>query len=180
MGERMDWSKADSNMVERIVEEGEAYLAGQLKLATSADQRASMLAGVFTAGATAVIAGLLTLHTAEKIALAQKFPVYLGGGVGFLLFLAAASFCIAAIFPVGFWLPGNEPQAWYRDIEGAKDLKLALGEEAEHIQSKISENREVLSKNATRFKIGAILGIAAPIVALAVWMISSSSGWVLG
>lgn len=173
----MDWAKAKPEMVNKIVQEGEAYLSGQLKLATSADQRASMLAGVFTAAATAVIAGLLTLNTSD-IPLGEKFPIYLGGGVAFVSFLAAASLCIMAIFPVGFWLPGNEPASWYGDVNSEKELTPALGEEAEHIQSKISENRAVLEKNAKRFRWGAILGIAAPIAGTLAWFISFFSVWI--
>lgn len=48
----MDWSKAKPGVLERIVQEGEQFLGGQLELATSADQRAAVLAGMFTAAAT--------------------------------------------------------------------------------------------------------------------------------
>ncbi len=174
----MDWSKTKFDLKQRIVQEGEAYLSGQLKLATSADQRASMLAGAFAAAGTAIIAGLITLHAAEKITLTQKFPIYLGGGVTAASFLIAAGLCIRAIFPVGFWLPGNEPKSWYGDVTTGRTLDDAMGEEAEHIQTKIEDNRAVIKTNASRFKWGATLGIAAPVAGFIVWLISASSFWI--
>lgn len=168
----IDWTKTTPDVKERVVSEGFAYLDGQLKLATSADQRASVLAGVFTTAATAVLAGLVALSTASSPSPIEKMAVYIGGGVTVTLFFAATGLAIAAIFPVGFWLPGNEPSSWYRDVETAKPLASALGEEAEHIQSKIDENRDVLGKNASRFKWAAIIGIAAPLAGFVFWAVS--------
>ena len=174
----MDWSKTKPEVVSRVVTEGETYLQGQLTLATSSDQRASMLAGVFTAAGTALLVGLITLAATKDISLTIKYPAYLGGGVAAVLFILAAAFCIRATFPVQFWLPGNQPHSWYGDVEAGRELTAALSEEAEHIQSKIAENRTVLQTNATRFKWGAALGIAAPLIGTALWLISSSSLWV--
>ncbi len=176
----MDWKAADKEMTTRIVEEGQTYLDGQLRLATSADGRAAALAGVFTAAAAALMAGLIALTIASKLEFADKYPIYLGGGVAALLFLVAAAHCIAAILPIGFWLPGNEPSSWYGDIESKKAMAEALGEEAEHIQSKIDENRTVLNRNARLFKRAAILGICAPTAGAILWLISSSSVWAMG
>jgi hypothetical protein len=47
----MDFAKIDDTFSREIVRGGEAYLDGQLKIATSADQHASSLAGVFIAAA---------------------------------------------------------------------------------------------------------------------------------
>lgn len=176
----MDWTTADVKMTTRIVDEGQTYLEGQLKLATSADGRAASLTGVFTAAAAALSAGLIALAVAGQPAPASKYPIILGGGIAAILFLTAAAHCMMAILPAGFYLPGNEPSSWYGDIAAKKALAEALGEEAVHIQSKIEENREVLSRNAKLFRRGAILGISAPTVGTLVWLVSSSSVWVLG
>lgn len=95
-----------------------------------------------------------------------------------ICFLVGAALCIAAIFPVGFWLPGNEPESWFGDVAAAKELDAALCEEAEHIQSKIAENRSVVAKNAQRFQWGAILGIIAPAAGFLLWLLTSSAYWV--
>jgi hypothetical protein len=175
----MDWKNADKDMSTRIVNEGQTYLDGQLRLATSSDGRAAALAGVFTAAAAALMAGLIAL-TVSQVGLASKYPIYLGGGVAALFFLIAAAHCIAAILPVGFYLPGNEPLSWYEDVESKKDMAEALGEEAEHIQSKIEDNRKVLTRNARLFKRAALIGISAPTAGTGLWLISFSSVWVLG
>jgi hypothetical protein len=175
----MDWKNADKDMTTRIVEEGQTYLDGQLRLATSADGRAAALAGVFTAAAAAIMAGLIALTVASKPDFAAKYPIYLGGGIAALLFLAAAAHAIAAMLPISFWLPGNEPESWYGDVDSKKAMMEALGEEAEHIQSKIEDNRKVLKRNARLFKRAAILGICAPTAGATLWLISSSSVWVL-
>lgn len=57
----MGFSKIDDIFSREIVRGGEAYLDGQLRVATSADQRASSLAGVFSAAATALLAATVAL-----------------------------------------------------------------------------------------------------------------------
>jgi hypothetical protein len=176
----MDWTNADRDMTSRIVDEGQTYLDGQLRLATSADGRAAALTGVFTAAAAALMAGLIALAVAAKPDAASKYPLFLGGGIAAGLFLIAAAHCMMAILPADFWLPGNEPKVWYDDIITKKAFVEALGEEAGYIQEKIEENRAVLKRNARLFRRGAIAGICAPTVGTLVWLISSSSVWVLG
>jgi hypothetical protein len=172
-----DWTKAKPGLVQQIVREGELYLDGQLKLALSADQRAAILAGVFTAAATGVLAVMLALAITKDVAILHRYPVYVGSGTTAGMFLVAACLCISAAMPVGFWLPGNQPENWYGDVDQGKDLGAALGEEAQHIQDKIVENRAILAKNAQRFGRGAIMGIAAPFVGAALWLLTSSVWW---
>lgn len=164
----MDWTKAKPGVPENVSREGTVYLDAQLRLATSADQRAAVLAGIFTTASTALLAGLVALSTSSA---PGRLPIFLGGGTAVVLFVAAAAFCIVAIFPVGFWLPGSEPKSWKTDVEEGKDLVASLGQAADHIQEKIEENRCVLDANAKRFKWGATLGIAAPLVGTVVWIV---------
>jgi hypothetical protein len=99
--------------------------------------------------------------------------MYVGGVTVALLFLIGASFCVAATLPVGMWLPGNQPESWFGDVDAGAELSAALGEEAEHIQAKVAENRDALKTNAARFRSGAILGITAPFVGLLVWFVAT-------
>jgi hypothetical protein len=55
----LDFAKIKADFRKEIVREGTVYLDGQLKVATSADSRASGLAGIFTAAATALTAGIV-------------------------------------------------------------------------------------------------------------------------
>jgi hypothetical protein len=173
----MDWSKAKPDVVQHVVKEGQSYLDAQLHLGTSADQRASVLAGIFIAAATGVLLGLASLAAAKTSSAAHMFPVFLGGLVTALLLLSAGSLCVAATMPVKFWLPGNEPESWFRDVKDETETTTALGEEAEHIQAKIVENRMVTERNARRFKWGAMLGIAAPFVGTLFWVLTSFCRW---
>lgn len=171
----MDFSKIKSDFRKEIVREGTVYLDGQLKIATSADARASGLAGMFTAAATALTAGVVIaiFNSTSGSSLAARLPMMLGGGVAALCFLAAAVLCITAIRPVSFWLPGLSPENWATDIASGRELDDCLGERAQHIQEQIAENLKTIESNAKLFKWGARFGIAAPFVGVLVWLLSS-------
>ena len=154
-------------LIKTAVGEGETYLGGQLTLATSADQRAAILGGVFTAAGTAIIAGLIAAYSAGFTLNAILF----GGLVAAILFLVGAGMCVSTVMPVSFNLPGNEPASWKADIERDRALIEALEEEAANFQSKIEDNRTVIKKNAKRFKWGAVAGITAPVAGLIVWLL---------
>lgn len=86
----MDWKNADKEMATRIVDEGQTYLDGQLRLATSADGRAAALSGVFTAAGAALVAGMIALSVAHQVDLQSKYPIYFGGVTAAAMFLFAA------------------------------------------------------------------------------------------
>lgn len=175
----MDWKNADEKLATRAVDQGHVYLEAQLKLAASADGRAASLTGVFTTAAAALMAGLIALTISPHATLETKYPVLLGGGIAALLFLTAAAHCIAAILPIGFWLPGNQPKLWYDDVESNKPMVEALAEEARNVQEAIDDNSQTLARNARLFKRAAILAICAPTIGTTVWLISFSSVLVL-
>ena len=176
----MDFSKIDDDFGREIIRGGEVYLDGMLRVATSADQRASGLAGVFTAAATALLAAVVTLANLAPI-MPGKLPLMLGGGAASLMFLIGAVTCLRTIMPVRFWLPGCEPHNWQSDVATGKKLHDCLGERATHIQEAIADNVKVVEMNARRFKWGARFGIAAPFVGLLVWGLASTcrfaAGW---
>jgi len=163
-----NWSDADKDMVKHVAREAEMYLGGQVTLGTSADQRASVLGGVFMAAGTAIVAGLLGILSAGFM----SWSIIVGGSISAILLLVASGLCILATVPVGFWLPGNEPKSWYEDVDSNRPLLEAMGEEAEQIQEKIEENRKELKKNARRFKWGAFLGVTAPFVGAVVYLLA--------
>jgi hypothetical protein len=168
-GRDMDWSQSDEKIIQEIIREAEAYLQAQLSLAIAADQRSSVMASVFAAGAAAVMAGLMTLAASDH---AQAYvAIYVGGIVASALMLAGAALCIRAAQPTDFAVPGNMPACWYDDIGKAKDFKLLLGEQAEIYQSQIAENNATLTANARYFAWGARLSIGAPLVGFFLWLI---------
>jgi len=165
----MDFSKISDDFAREIVREGEAYLGGQLQIATSADQRAAVMASVFTAAGAALAAGVITIASSKDGI--GSFPVFFGGTIASLLFLAGASCCVKATMPCDFWPPGSEPGNWNTEIVSGANLKDAFGEQSSHIQDKIDENSRVLSRNAGWFKWGARLGIAAPFFGILSWLL---------
>lgn len=161
-----NWKNAKPDLIRQVVQEGETYLQGQLTLATSADQRAAVLGGIFAASGTALMVALIAAISVGNLSVS----LLAGGVVSTGLFIAAAGQCLRTVLPVGFDLPGNEPQSWYRDVESGTDIGDALAEEAENYQEKILDNRKVLKTNAARFRIGAYMGIVAPLAGAVVWL----------
>jgi hypothetical protein len=164
----MDFSKIDAEFRKKI---GEAYLDGQVKIATSADSRASSLAGMYTAAATALTAGVaISIFNAAGSQLEERLALIVGGGVAALFFLVGAICCIIAVQPIGFFLPGCEPENWQEDIDAGRKLDDCLGERAKHIQDAIAYNFNVIGKNARLFAFGAGFGMAAPFAGTLVWL----------
>jgi hypothetical protein len=172
----MDFSKIDDVFSKEIIRGGEAYLDGMLKVAASADQRASGLAGMFTTAATALLAAVVALaNPAWKVP--GQIPLMVGGAAAAIMFLVGALLCLSTIMPVKFWLPGCEPGNWEPDVVAGKTLHDCLGERARHMQEQITENLSVIESNARRFKWGAICGIAAPFVGVLIWGLVSICRW---
>ncbi|WP_430437804.1 hypothetical protein [Oceanibaculum nanhaiense] len=165
----INWSNASEEARNHIVQAGQLYLDGQVRLATSADQRAAALAGIFTAAGTAVLAGLIAVHLSD-LTIKFTLPIYIGGGVSVVMFLLAGSVCIWSALPLEMWLPGGEPETWYRDIQSGKPFPDSMAELAELIQEKISENRKYIEANAKRFRFGAICGVISPGVGTLLWV----------
>lgn len=90
-------------------------------------------------------------------------PLLVGAGISTVMFLAGSGFCVCAALPAAFDLPGSQPESWRDDIQQGRPLGDSLSQQAEHYQSKIADNRNVLQSNATLFRRGAVLGILAPI-----------------
>jgi hypothetical protein len=167
----MDFSKIDKIFKDEIIKGGEAYLDGLLKIATSADSRASGLAGIFTAAATALTAGVvIAIANAPGADILARLPILAGGASAAALFLIAAMFCVRSLQPISFWLPGCEPDNWEDDVAAGRKLEDCLQERAKHIQDHIDENTRVIEKNARLFKWGTRIGIAAPFVGFVAWL----------
>jgi hypothetical protein len=164
----VDFSKISDEFAQEIVREGEAYLSGQVQIATSADQRAAVMASVFAAAGAALMAGVLTAASGQFTN--EAASLLIGGTAAAILFLVGASFCVRATMPQTFWVAGAEPENWESDVAAGRPLKDALGEQAGNIQEKIDENNATLMRNAWWFKWGGRFGIAAPFAGLMLWL----------
>src|SRR5262245_10740085 len=79
-----DWSKCKDGVMEQVLRSGDTFLDAQLKLATSADQRASVMASVFAASGAAIAGGTMAVLVSQ---LSEKGPIVLGGLITAGLFI---------------------------------------------------------------------------------------------
>lgn len=165
--DKPDWTKAQPGVIDAILREGNSFLGGQLTIATSADQRAAVLGGIFAASAAAIVGGLLAAASVLGTNLIW------GGGVAAAFLLAGSALCLITGLPADFFLPGNQPENWYEDIDKGTVLDRANCDVAEDIQMRISANDKVLRRNARLFMGGALLGIVAPIAGAIAGLIAS-------
>lgn len=175
--EESEWLAADQEVQNYVSKNAHIYLDNQVKLATAADQRASSLAGAFSASATAVLAVLAATEGLLKSSVPHIYPIIAAAIVTSAAFLMAAAFCVSAILPRAVWLPGSAPESWYGDIKEKWPLNKCLYSEVKYLQEKIDENRLLLQSNARSFKRGALIGTLAPLFGIATWVIISSAYW---
>ena len=172
MTETPDWKSGDKDLIQEALRQADLRIENQVRLAISADQRAAVLAAIYTAASTVLAAGIITMVADGHII----WPIITGGGIAAVLFFIGAASCIYTSRPVNFHVAGNDPKNWYNDINEGKDLKVALGEVAQHLQEGISENRKIIERNAKFYWAGARLGIAAPLVGAIIWMVAFTIG----
>jgi hypothetical protein len=158
-----NWQGKKLDLIKEACRHGELKLAAQVQIAASADQRATVLAGIYVAAATGVIGAVAAVDVIRS-----SHPLAAAGTTAAIAFLVAAVLCILATLPTDFWVPGNYPAEWYADIEANPPLEVAIGEQASHFDNAIRENNKVLERNARRFLWGAAIGIGAPFIGILV------------
>lgn len=156
-----DWKGKSKDLILEACRHGEAKLQAQVQIATSADQRATILAGIYVAAATGIIGALATDGSMD-----DSHALMAGAAVTAFMFLVGAFLCIWATLPTDFWTPGNDPSEWYGDIERGISVEEAVGQQTEHFDRAIGENNKVLIRNAKLFLVGALCGICAPLAGL--------------
>jgi hypothetical protein len=162
MGAAPNWKGKNLQMVQEACRHGESMLGAQVALATSADQRAAVLAAIFAAVATGIIGAVASRTSTDGLFL----PLIVGGSIAAIAYLIGAGLCIFTVLPADFWVPGNDPKEWYDDIDQGTPLEVAVGQQAEHFSAHIAENNAVLVRNGSLFFWGAVIGISAPLIGL--------------
>lgn len=165
----VDWSKAQNGVVAEVLRDSETFLAGTVTIATSADQRAAVVAGTFATAGAAIVAGIIGFAAAVGANNVYASAVYAGGLSAALLFIAGSIFCIRAAMPVGFHLPGTKPSGWEDDVTQGHTLLQCQHDLIAIRETAIKENLDIIATNARRYTIGANLGIAAPVVGALIW-----------
>jgi hypothetical protein len=167
----VDWSKAKEGIVTEVLKDSETYLAGTVTIAASADQRAAVVAGTFATAGAAIVAGVIGFVAAASQDNAYALPIYAGGLIAALLFISGAIFCIRAAMPVGFYLPGTRPSGWGADVVDGRSLQECQHDLIDIRESAITANIEIIKRNAKNYKLGAYLGISAPVAGALVWLL---------
>lgn len=159
-----DWSKADDATVREAYRLAEERLTAQVQIAVSADSRATVLAGLFAAAATGVVGAIAsaweTLHKAENMGLLHGSYATAG------IFLVGAALCALSSFPIRFHVPGILPANWYPDIASNRSLILTIGDQLDEYDTGLFDNDRTLARNACIFRVGAFMGILAPLFGL--------------
>jgi hypothetical protein len=73
--------------------------------------------------------------------------------------------------PVGFHLPGTRPSGWETDVVGGRTLQECQHDLIDIRENAIKANIETIKRNAKSYKLGAFLGIYAPVVGASAWLI---------
>ena len=159
------------DLTKTVLRQGELVLQDQLTRSLASDQRATTLAGMFTAVALAVLG--FAAHAFEGGNLASPAGwAAIGAG---LPLLGSVAFCVWCARPVPFASVGNEPECWWSDGVETRPLVESLRNECANYQKRITENSQDLKRAARALRFGLGFGAAAPLGAIAFW---SWSVWV--
>ncbi len=157
--EAIDFAAVDIGTAREVVRLAEVELQGELDLLIGSNQRAATLCGIFTASAVAAVGGAALAY--DGYFMAAMWGA-IAAGVGLL---AGSAFCVAAMWPCGFYLAGYAP-GW---MVGSRDalfgsLSDTLLNVAALYEERIQHNRRVNRWCANMLRAGAILGCSAPVV----------------
>lgn len=154
-------------MAREILRQGEIFLKGTLTVASGIDQRASTLASIFSASATAALAAAAAIHISDQ---PDQILVLSAVAIAITWFIGAG-LCVWVLLPTKYHLPGNHPQNWCHDEVRLGPLNEAIGGEAENYQEKIDFNVASLKSDGLFLRMGTVTGCLAPAVGFLVWNI---------
>jgi hypothetical protein len=150
-----DFSAVPEAAIKEMHRQGEACLNGTIQFALAAQTRATAFAGIFAAGAVALLVMAAASLTGDK----PNLPL-IGAGLAASLFLfAGASLCAWSSRPINFFVGGYEPQL-LAVAAGNNEIDMIRGA-TEDLQVRIDANRGALEWSARRINVGGVLAVAA-------------------
>jgi hypothetical protein len=154
MSATLDFSGVSPDGVKELHKQAETCLAGTVQLAIAGDQRATTMAGIFGAGAVALLAAIATV-----LAASSPFIPFIGGAatIALCLFAAAVTSGMAAV-PTDFHVGGYEPK---RFVRSATDIEWMLRYATEDMQDRIEFNRLVLERSSRLLRVGMAFAVGA-------------------
>lgn len=159
----LDLSGAERGTIEEIHRQGETCLQGTLQLALAADQRATMMAGIFGAGAVALLgaaAGVFGAATPMTNATPLLGALFSTAAVWFVAMVC----CALAALPVRFHVTGYEPKNLTNLAHSTEAATWILRYTGEDLQKRIDNNRRALDEAGWYFKSGVLVGLSGPVV----------------
>jgi hypothetical protein len=138
----------------------EKLLDSQLALIGALAQRAGALAGVFGAGATAMLgAEVLVMNALHEPLTLRVYAIAL---IAPAIMFVACTFCGMAAGTSSFQPAGNLPAAWKGNVT-EDDLNEALKGELDNYQKYLDDNDKTISTHAKYFRCGLSIGFCSPI-----------------
>lgn len=164
-----DGTTDDERLAEMVLRQGEINLEAQLQIALAADQRASTLAGIYTAISVAAFGVSAAMFKADSGAIGLTSAGLTVAAIS----LVAALLCLGVARPARFHIAGNRPDNWWND--GVRDRTLAecLERESHNYDQYIQHNDEILARNADNLRRALRAGLMAPVAGLAVFLLAS-------
>ncbi len=160
-------AKPDLELARVVLRQGELRLKDQLARALASDQRASTLAGMFTAAAMAALGFGASIFGQQD----GDFAVAVASlGTGAAL-LASVGLCVAAAWPVPFAAVGTAPDSWWNDGVETRPLAQCLKKESGNYQRRIQHNRDVHARATRCLRAGVVVGCSAPALGSAIWVL---------
>jgi hypothetical protein len=169
MIDKFDCSDVPAEGIRELHRQAEVCLGGTIQLALAADQRATTMAGIFGAGAVALLAANATVLAGNNPNVAF---IVAASCVAIFLFCAALM-CAWAGKPTDFHVGGFEPKLF---AQSASDETWMLRYATEDLQMRIDFNRAVLAASARRLVTGALIAIVSVPAGVAAFVITALSG----
>jgi hypothetical protein len=152
----------DKELAAVVLRQGELKLTAQMQLALAADNRATVLAGIFSTLAVTGVSGAAVLWK-----LGPGYGGWLAGLiVQVVLLIGAAYLCVHAARPTDFYTVGNRPMRWWKDGVERKSLAACLKQESDNYQHRIDRNSELITGNANLVSNALHLAVLSPLPVL--------------
>lgn len=136
----------------------------------AAQQRALSLGGFFLATAMALAAFVANKEIGST---PQFVGPRIAGLASALSFYLGSVLCFLAAFPGKLGTSGS-PQNWWKwTIDNSQDRTEAINHQLEVLEEKFTNNQRRASDTRYLFRIGAVLGLAGPLVGVIAWAITS-------
>lgn len=132
----------------------------------AAQQRALSLGGFYLATAMALAAFVANKHVG---AMPELSGFQVAGLASALSFYSGSVLCFLAAFPGKLGTSGNTQEWWRWVIENASDQTEAVNHQLEVLEEKFTSNQKRASDTRYLFRIGAVLGLAGPLVGAVSW-----------